>query len=121
MHRFLAALFALVTLQACGETITMSRIGGQVKLGPIMPVCRQNVPCDGVYKDAPVILRASDGRVVKRGTTNDKGEFLLSAPPGSYEVVVGVEGQLPSCTRKQVSVGVRMTVHVEIDCDSGIR
>ena len=121
MCRLLIAFFVLIVLQACGETMTMSRVGGTVRLGPIMPVCRVGVPCDGVYKDAPVTLRAVDGQVVRRGATDDKGEFLLSAPPGRYEVAVGVEGRLPNCTPKQVAVRVRETVRVEIDCDSGIR
>lgn len=123
MRRIAAISVALLALQSCeAGSMEAGVITGVVKLGPIMPVCREGVPCFGVYKEAPVVLRASDGRVVKRGTTNDRGEFLLSAPPGSYDVVVGVEGQLlPTCTPKRVSVRVRETVRVEIDCDSGIR
>jgi hypothetical protein len=96
-------------------------ITGLVKLGPIMPVCREGVPCDGVYKGAKVVLRSLGGRVVKRATTDDKGEFWMGAAVGRYEVGVDVEGPLPRCTPAQVSVEARGTVHVEIDCDSGIR
>ncbi len=122
MRRIAALSFALVMLGACeAEPLESGVIKGVVKLGPIMPVCREGVPCDGVYKGAKVVLRALGGQVVKRVTADDKGEFWMDAPVGNFDVAVDVEGPLPSCTPAQVSVKARETVRVEIDCDSGIR
>jgi hypothetical protein len=122
MRRTAALSFALVMLGACeAEPLESGEIKGLVKLGPIMPVCQVGVPCDGVYKGAKVVLRTSSGQAVKRVTADDKGEFRIDAPVGSFDVAVEVEGPLPSCTPAQVSVKARETVRVEIDCDSGIR
>ena len=122
MKRFAAISFALLALQACeAGFMETGVVEGVVKLGPIMPVCREGVPCDGVYKGAKVVLRAPGGQVVKRATADDTGAFWMDAPTGRFDVAVDVEGQLPSCTPAPVSVAARQTVHVEIDCDSGIR
>ncbi len=122
MHRIAAISFALLALQACeAGSMEAGVVAGLVKLGPIMPVCREGVPCDGVYKGAKVVLRTPGGQVVKRVTADDKGEFWMDAAAGRYEVGVDVEGPLPSCTLEQVSVKARETVRVEIECDSGIR
>ncbi len=122
MHRIAAIPFALLALQACGAGSTETGvITGVVKLGPIMPVCREDVPCDGVYKGAKVVLRTPGGQVVQRATADDKGEFRMDATAGRFEVGVEVDGPMPSCTPAQVSVKARESVHVEIDCDSGIR
>ena len=122
MHRIAALSFALLTLGACGaEPLESGVITGVVKLGPIMPVCQEGVPCDGVYKGAKVVLRTPSGQAVKRVTADDKGEFWMDAPAGRFDVAVDVEGPMPTCTPAQVSVKARETVRVEIDCDSGIR
>jgi hypothetical protein len=122
MKRLAAMSFALLTLQACeAGSMETGVIEGLVKLGPIMPVCREGVPCDGVYKGAKVVVRAPGGQVVKRTTADDKGAFSMDAPAGHYEVGIDVEGPLPRCVPAQVSVEARKTAHVEIDCDSGIR
>jgi hypothetical protein len=122
MHRLAAVFFALLALQSCeAGSMEAGVIAGLVKLGPIMPVCREGVPCDGVYKDAKVVLRTLGGQVVNHATADGKGEFWMDAAAGRYEVAVEVEGPLPRCTPAQVSVGAGETVRVEIDCDSGIR
>jgi hypothetical protein len=122
MHRLAAMSVALLALQACdAEPIATGVITGLVRLGPIMPVCREGVPCDGVYKGARVVLRTPSGQVVKRATADERGEFWMDAAVGRYEVGIDVEGPMPSCASAQVSVNARETVSVEIDCDSGIR
>ncbi|NOT39370.1 MAG: carboxypeptidase regulatory-like domain-containing protein [Alphaproteobacteria bacterium] len=122
MKRLATIFIALLVLQACeAGSMETGVIEGLVKLGPIMPVCREGVPCDGVYKGAKVVLRTPGGQVVKRATADDKGGFWMDAPTGRFEVAVDVEGPLPSCTPAQISVAARQIVHVEIDCDSGIR
>jgi hypothetical protein len=122
MHRLAAISVALLALQACeAGPMETGAIKGLVKLGPIMPVCQVGVPCDGVYKGAKVVLRAPNGQALKRVTADDKGEFWMDAPVGRFEIAVEVDAPMPSCTPAQVSVKARETVHVEVDCDSGIR
>lgn len=122
MYRIAAISFALLALQACeAGSMETGVITGLVKLSPIMPVCREDEPCNGVHKGAKVVLRTPDGQVVKRATADDKGEFRMDTAAGRFEIGVDVEGPLPSCTPVQVSVTARETVRVEIDCDSGIR
>jgi hypothetical protein len=122
MKRLAAMSFALLALQACeAGSMETGVIEGVVKLGPIMPVCRVDVPCDGFYKGAKVVVRKPAGQVVKRVTADEKGVFWMDAPTGRFEVAVDVEGPLPSCTPVQVAISAGATVHVEIDCDSGIR
>jgi hypothetical protein len=96
-------------------------IVGQVKLGPIMPVCREGVPCDGVYKGAKVVVRARDGAVASRATADDNGEFSADVPAGTYTVAIDVQGPLPSCSSAEATVAARSKARVAIDCDSGIR
>lgn len=96
-------------------------IAGVVKLGPIMPVCREGVPCDGVYKGAKVVVTGGRGGAVAHVTADDKGEFWADVAPGTYSVSVDVQGILPHCQTADVIVPARQTVRIEIDCDSGIR
>ena len=122
MRRLLAATVAFLSLQACdaGPRET-GVIEGLVKLGPIVPVCREGEPCDGVYKGANVVLRKPGGAAIKRVTANDKGAFWIDSPAGVYEVGVDVEGPMPTCAPVRVIVKAGETMRVEIDCDSGIR
>ena len=122
MNRLAAIFFALLALQACeAGSMEAGVIAGLVKLGPIMPVCREGVPCDGVYQGAKIVLRSPGGQVVERATADDKGEFRMDAAAGRYEVAVDVEVPLPRCTPVPVFVAAATTARVEIDCDSGIR
>jgi Carboxypeptidase regulatory-like domain len=120
-------LISLLGLQACDAgTAGQGRrdngtIAGLVKRGPIMPVCREGVPCDGVYAGAKVLVRTQDGDLVQRAVSNDKGAFAADVPAGAYTVSVEVDGMLPRCSPANVSVRARETVTVEVDCDTGIR
>jgi hypothetical protein len=64
---------------------TATGLQGRVMRGPIMPVCRVNVPCD-----APAVgLRLRfirSGRVVATATTNAKGWYRVVLRPGRYSV-----------------------------------
>jgi hypothetical protein len=122
MKRIAVLSATLVSLGACGGgSRETGVIEGEVKLGPIMPVCQVGVPCDGVYKGAKVILQTQAGQVVQRATADDRGEFRMGTPVGDFQVRVEVPGPMPTCTVADVSVRARETVQVAIDCDSGIR
>ena len=126
MARFASLFAALLAQQACSAEPTGPGVGrgvvaGVVKLGPIVPVCRESEPCDGVYKGAKVLVRAMQGGAVHRTTAGDDGTFWVDVLPGRHEVSVEVAGPLPHCAPVEVAVASGATSRVEIDCDSGIR
>ena len=125
MMRF--GLILVVVLAAAGCDAGMGRAGGggaiagRVTLGPIMPVCREGVPCNGVYKNAKVEVHAASGPVVARTITDANGDFRADVAAGTYKVAVAVDGMLPRCTEAEAVVSQGQTVQVAIDCDTGIR
>ena len=120
-------LLSLAGLQACDAGTSgqgrgdAGTIVGVVKRGPIMPVCREGVPCDGVFPGAKVVVRTQDGSVVRRTTSDDNGVFNAAVPQGAYTVDIEVEGMLPHCSPASVSVRAGETANVEVNCDTGIR
>lgn len=116
-----AALFAAGCNAEVGQAGGGGVIAGRVTLGPIMPVCRVDVPCDGAYKDAKVVVRAKSGGVVVRVKSDANGEFWADVPSGAYTVGVAVEGMLPRCDEADAVVAQGQTVRVAIDCDTGMR
>lgn len=126
MIRFAPLFAALLVLQACsaeptGHGVGRGVVAGVVRLGPIMPVCREGEQCDGVYKGAKVLVRALQGHAVHRTTAGDDGTFWVDVLPGRHEVSVEVAGPLPYCVPVEVAVTAGATSRLEIDCDSGIR
>ena len=117
-------LVALV-LPACGADMgasgALGTIEGRVRLGPVMPVCREGVPCDGVYAGANIVVRDKGGDEVAHTTADDKGEFRVDVSAGARVVSVSVKGPLPSCGEVEVVVVARQSVRADLDCDSGIR
>jgi hypothetical protein len=83
----LIVVAALLLLPAASPGTTGSGLYGVVKKGPITPVCRAGVPCDG---PARVTLTFSIARPAG-GTfsslrTSKKGQYRIALPPGIYEV-----------------------------------
>jgi hypothetical protein len=126
-HRLKSASFlplVLISLSACGAESSRAGAGvieGHVTLGPIMPVCRQGVPCDGVYGGAKIVVRDKAGEVVATAIADRNGDFKVGVRVGAFVVGVDVAGQMPSCTQVEVVVADGATVRSQIDCDSGIR
>ena len=104
-----------------GQASGAGTLVGHVTLGPIMPVCREGVPCDGVYKDAVVEVRTKSGTVVAQAKTDDSGDFRVDVAAGAYTVAIAVDAMLPRCSEAEVVVAKGQTATVTIDCDTGIR
>ncbi|MBP6012988.1 MAG: carboxypeptidase regulatory-like domain-containing protein [Alphaproteobacteria bacterium] len=125
MKRFGLILAVALGAPGCNAEVGQAgpggTIAGHVTLGPIMPVCRVDVPCDGAYKDARVVVRTKSGAVVARATSDANGDFRLDVAAGAYTVGVAVEGMMPRCGEAEAVVAQGQTVRVAIDCDSGIR
>lgn len=95
-------------------------IAGQVTRGPIMPVCREGVPCDGPFAGAKVIVRGAGGGEA-RAVADEAGAFRVDVAAGHYTVGVEVEGMLPHCQQVDVTVVASETARADIGCDTGIR
>jgi hypothetical protein len=122
MGRFGLIVVAALAAAACNAEVERGggTIVGHVTLGPIMPVCREGVPCDGVYKGANVEVRARSGTVA-RTKTDDNGDFRIDVAAGAYTVAIAVDAMLPSCAKADVVVTKGQTATVAIGCDTGIR
>jgi hypothetical protein len=81
-----AALSAALALlpAAAPSGATGSGLYGTVRKGPVMPVCRQGVPCDAPAKLTLVFSGAGD--VVARVRTTASGRYRIALAPGFYEI-----------------------------------
>ena len=108
------------------EKTESSGIQGRVLLGPICPVMREppEERCADRLFETDLVLTTSDGaRIVKRFSSDAKGEFRVSLPPGFYLIRSAPGGPImPSCFKGEV-IEVRINVYAEtiVHCDTGIR
>ena len=108
------------------ENIGSGGIQGKVLLGPICPVMREppEEQCADRLFETGLVLTTSDGaRIVKRFSSDAKGEFRVSLPPGLYLIRSAPGGPImPSCSKGEV-VEVKLNVYTEttVYCDTGIR
>ena len=122
VFRSLIGFVTLTVLSACeASTHGYGTIEGRVTLGPIMPVCREGVPCDGVFADAKIVVRHKNGDTAAQTKADANGMFRVDVPTGAYIVGVAVDGPMPTCGEAEVLIAARQSARVDIDCDSGIR
>ena len=80
-----ASAAALALLPAAGSGgATGSGLYGTVRKGPIMPVCRIDVPCDGPVYGTLVFSRS--GHVVARIRSTKLGTYRIALAAGFYDV-----------------------------------
>ncbi|HET7856342.1 MAG TPA: hypothetical protein VFL41_07775 [Gaiellaceae bacterium] len=109
----------------CGATdgasgSTATGLQGRVMRGPIMPVCRVNVPCDAPAKG--LTLRFSrNGRVVASATTNAKGWYRVVLRPGRYSVRTNRRGPEAMPTPAVATATSGRFRRVDFHVDTGIR
>lgn len=102
-------------------------VSGVVLLSPICPV--EHLPPDPAcaprpYKTSLYIRSKVNGTVYRPVPTNVKGAFNLSLTPGSYllRVAKSRNGSIyPRCSDLIVIVVGKKTLHVTMNCDTGIR
>jgi hypothetical protein len=112
---------ARTDLIACDATAT-SGITGLVLIGPMCPVMRLDKPCPDHPFAATLIIRDSQGRELCAVSSGQDGRFLVSLPPGSYEVVpLAGSGGLPWAASQWVAVAHGQYTDVTVSYDSGIR
>ena len=124
--RLLVATFLpLAVAAACGsapepQPSATSGITGHVLMGLTCPVETKGSPCPTeVAAGVPVVVRRPGARrAVATGQTDQDGGFAFDLAPGAY-VVTAVAGV--SCTPTDAMVVEGDHVHVEVECDTGIR
>ena len=116
---FVAGLVpALAAAGAAHERSTRSGLYGHATKGPLTPVCREDVPCDGPAGSARLLfLRA--GRVVAQTRTDASGAYRIRLRPGRYTVKskIGFGVVKPST----VTVPHGRFARVDLFVDTGIR
>lgn len=124
-----AALALLLALTACadpgsgllqddGGLTGGTGLTGTIRQGPIEPVCREGVPCDGPVA-GEFVLREGP-RTVARFVSDSTGHYLVYARPGAYQVVpVDPIGLGPQA--RDVVVGADGLTVQDLDFDTGIR
>jgi len=125
LRPFNLAALCLLALACSGSQsaagLTETGLEGVVRRGPIMPVCRDGVPCDAPFS---ATFEVRDGeRIVARFRSDSAGHFLVAVAPGDYLVApdpfAPPVGFLPQT--HAVTVGPDGLTHVELDFDTGIR
>jgi len=53
--------------------------------------------------------------------TGDDGDYMLTLPPGSYEVVAVTDGELPTSRPVTVDLQPGHPIRVDLTVDTGIR
>ena len=88
--------------------------------GPIMPVCREGVPCDEPAANVVLVFTQS-GRVVARTTTGRNGTYRLALRPGRYGVRTTTRTLGSGLSPRVVLVPRHRVARVDFDIDTGIR
>jgi hypothetical protein len=128
----LPAVALVIVSASCGvrPTVTVpappsgsaALISGTVEASPTCPVERPGHACrPRALGDVLVEARSARGGVVARTRTRADGRYSLLLGRGRY-VLMAVTGQVfPRCPDVPVFVASPAPVHVNINCDSGIR
>lgn len=111
----LTALLAL-TLAAPAEPSTATGLRGHVIMGPLTPVCREGIPCDGPAKRVSLSFTSGGRTVATR--TDLAGNYRLVLAAGTYRVHPG-RGRTIRPANVLVVLGRLRVVNFAID--TGIR
>jgi hypothetical protein len=124
MKALALATFAALTL-GCGSagsagSGTATGLRGLVERGPIMPVCRVNVPCDEPARDVKLVFSRS-GKIVATATTNQKGWYRVMLRPGRYAVRTNKQGFEGRTSPSAATVRSDRVVRRDFFIDTGLR
>ena len=117
----LTMLVVLAAAGSAGASTNPSGLWGEVKRGPVTPVCVAEQPCYAPAKGVTLVFLRS-GIVVRRATTNDLGRYRVRLPAGTYSVRLP---QKPAIGRDlepaQARVRAGRYARVDFSIDTGIR
>jgi len=117
----LTMLVVLTAAGSAGASTNPSGLWGEVKRGPVTPVCVAEQPCYAPAKGVTLVFLRG-GVVVRRATTNDLGRYRVRLPAGRYSVRLP---QKPAIGRDLEPVQARVRAgryaRVDFSIDTGIR
>ena len=116
---------ALAGVTGCLGSQNVGYLQGQVTIGPICPVERQNVTCPvppEAYAARKVIVSAEDASTVMVVDINSTGFYQTALSPGTYTVDINHGGMdRSSDVPTAVTIVSGQTVVLNISIDTGIR
>jgi hypothetical protein len=97
-------------------------ISGVVEASPGCPVERQNPACrPRRLGDVQVEARSVPAGLTVTARTRADGHYAFRLRPGRYVLVAAARQAVPRCPHVLVSATSPAPVHININCDSGIR
>jgi hypothetical protein len=125
MRRALVAILALAVGVFAASLAAASTGKGSLRVvvtrGPITPVCKVGVPCDGPAKGVRIVVRRN-GAVVARGLTDALGRTRFALVGGRYAVAATYSGGVAArAESKPARVVAGRTTIVAFSFDTGIR
>jgi hypothetical protein len=115
----LLAIGALSVALDAGGTTGPSGVFGQVRRGPIMPVCIEAQPCDAPAPGVTLVFSRA-GRELGRTTTHKDGTYRIRLAPGVYGVRRAVRTARP-VEPDTARVPIGRYARVDFSIDTGIR
>ena len=101
---------------------TLHRVTGTVVVGNTCPgPQRPGQVCSAPLAGTEVRLIDAQDRVAARAGTDAEGQFVLTAPAGSYRLQAGGPGKLPHCPALPVVLPRDADRPLQLACDSGLR
>ena len=117
----LIPFLALLAVGSAQGTIVRSGLYGDVRRGPISPVCAAEQPCDAPAAGA-VLVFSRNGDEVARAKAQADGSYRVRLAAGLYTVrraaSNGIDRKLEP---NQVRVKLGRFSHVDFSIDTGIR
>ncbi len=105
-------------------TTKAGRVTGQVTIGPICPVEREDQPCviaPEVYTSRKVVVYGSNQvTAIQEMSLDSEGNYTFSLPPGTYWLQI-VPAGIGEGEKKQVTILAGKTTPLDFDVDTGIR
>ena len=119
-----APLYLIGSVACAGGTTpgaALSRVDGELRIGPTQPVCQADVPCDAPL-DAGFSLRQA-GRVRSHLHSDAAGRFTVTLPIGTYDAVLDADapGTAFRPQTQSLTAGPDSVTTVVIVFDTGIR
>lgn len=103
------------------DTGADSGIEGQVLIGPMCPVMREDQPCPDQPYQAVITVLGESGREVTRVESDALGNFRVSLAPGAYTLRPEPGEGIARAGEQAVAVNEGQLTQVVVTYDSGIR
>jgi len=111
---------ALAAVLACGVSQPLDTgLQGQVRRGPITPVCVPELGCDAPFAAGFSVLQG--GKPVARFFSDSSGAFLVRLAPGDYLLAPFPSAPVMPGQTKQVTVQPLSLTSVVLQFDTGFR